>query len=451
MMTTRTLLLLACFLQAAATFAFRPIGHVILKDQIVAALPKDNKFRIAMEKYPFIASWGAVGPDLGYNPDFSRFMKTGFKRKLKNSSLLADMAHYHHVGTFTTNLVAEAERRNDEKFYAFVGGWITHIAGDFASHGTLVKPEAGYYISCEKDRDLHGNLEKFADILLYQKYSDNYYLLKELQPEVCWPVFFGIAMSPGDTREKDENIESLKKMLGGNVQKYFVDVYRKTYEFEKTEIDLVALATTYSRSVGGGLGKWAGFSYDAEALLKMYTAEREKRLFTAFEEGIRYGVYFLNKAVSDDRIFSDSWNLDIGEKGEPTYVIRIDASDKWGARTKNDVYATFTRNDGTKSPKVRLTTHMKSLDFIFYQGDSYCYALNLGGERGELTGWAPEHIENVELSIKKGRFQLWEDTFRIKRVIVYYHGKAISSIKETSGDDPIELTEDNPIRLLLQL
>jgi len=38
------------------TFALRPVGHVILKDKIVKSLPKDNRFRIAMEKYPNIAS-----------------------------------------------------------------------------------------------------------------------------------------------------------------------------------------------------------------------------------------------------------------------------------------------------------------------------------------------------------------------------------------------------------
>lgn len=446
---TRIFLSLICLLQITVMSAFRPIGHVILKDEIVASLPKNNKFRMAMEKYPHIAAWGSVGPDLAYNPDLSRLMKTRFKRQMKNSMLMADIAHYHNVGTFTTNLVEEATRRNDEKFFAFVGGWITHIAGDFASHGTLVKPEAGYYITCENKRDLHGNLEQFADFLLYQKYSDKYGLPDNLLPESCWPVFFGVAASVANSREEKKNLELLKEMLGGNVQKYFEEVYHRTYEFENAGIDLVGLASTYSRAIGEGIGKWAGFTYDTDALFKMHTPQREQRLFDAFDQGQQYGISFLTKAISDDRIFSDSWNLDIGEKGEPTYVIRIDASNKWGARTKNDVYATFINKNGTKSPEVRLTFHMKTLDFIFYQDDPYCYALNLGGEHGEITGWTPENVASVELTLRPKKFQP-HDAFLIKKAAIYYHGKVISSIKEPSADDPIELTEATPVRFLLK-
>jgi hypothetical protein len=449
MKTTKIFLILFCLFQANS-YAFRPLGHVMLKDRIVASLAADNKFRIAMEKYPHIAAWGAVGPDLGYNVDISRIGRPRFKRQIKNSMLVADIAHYHAVGTFTTKLIEEAEARNDEKFYAFVGGWITHIAGDFASHSILVKPEAGYYISCEEYRDLHGDLENLADYLLYKKYAAAYSLPSDLNYDSYWPVFFGISADPSGAVAKEKKLTALKEMLGGTVNTYFLKVYRETYELEGAEVDLVGLASTYSRAVGVGLGKVFGFGYDPEKLEVMRAADatRETRVYDAFAHGLSNGTLFLNRAVTNDRAFSDSWNLDIGENGEPTYVIRIDASKKLSARTKNDVFATFIHRDGSKTP-VRLNTRLKKVDFIFYQGDSYYYALNLGGKKGEITGWTPDNITSVELSLRPGAYK-GEDPFRIKRATIYYNGKAIATQKETADDTPLELTKSAPITFLIK-
>ena len=65
--------------------AFRPIGYVLLKNEIVASLPDGNIFKKAMLKHPEVAAWGAVAPDLAYSIDFSKTWRKGWKHQMKNS------------------------------------------------------------------------------------------------------------------------------------------------------------------------------------------------------------------------------------------------------------------------------------------------------------------------------------------------------------------------------
>jgi|GEM_PF-3587084 len=423
--------------------AFRPVGHVLLKDEIVRALPDGNIFKEAMKRHPQIASWGAIAPDLGYNPDLSRTFRAKWKRQIKNSMQLADIAHYHAVGTFLTNLINEAYRRNDDKFFAFIGGWMTHIAGDFGSHNIYVKPEAGYYVAYEGGRDLHSELEKMSDAYLYSVYARNYCLsARDFKSDYYWKDFFGVRTKPKNRKERQENQSALDTMLGGCVETYFTDVYKKTYGLDSTasvSFDLVKLASTYYRSVGDGIGKYAGFSpYSVEESLDFVALKNRKALIdSAFTVGKNYGLSFIQKATGNDRMFSDSWNLDIGEHGEPTYVIRIDAGRKMTSRTKNDLYVKFANNQ-KESTEIKITTKAGPLKFAFYQKDSYFYAINLGGAMGEIVDcWKKENVKSATILMRPRKFQLFSNTFRIKRVTIYYNGNPIAFTRE--GDKLIKL------------
>ncbi len=450
----RPLMILAALLCLSSSLsAFRPIGHVLLKDEIVRALPEGNRFKKAMLLYPKIASWGAIAPDLGYNPDLSRTFRAKWKRQIKNSMQLADLAHYHAVGTFLSNLIDEAYRRNDDKFFAFVGGWMTHIAGDFGSHGVYVKPEAGYYVAYEGGRDLHSELEKIADAYLFSKYARNYCLSeREFKSEYYWKEFFGVRTQPKNKDERRENLDTLESMLGGDVAKYFTDVYKNTYGLDSSGIvpfDLVKLASTYYRSVGDGIGKYAGFTqHRVEEALDLVAIKNRKALIdSAFSVGKNYGLSFMAKAVSNDHAFSDSWNLDIGEQGEPTYVIRIDAGRKMTSRTKNDLYVKFS-NDQGKSTEIKITTKVGPMKFAFYQKDSYFYAVNLGGAMGEIADcWKKENVKSVTILMRRRKLQRFTNIFRIRQVTVYYSGKAIAATP--AGSTLIRLSKKKPIVLTL--
>lgn len=435
----QTFILLAALLCLTnSLIAFRPIGHVMLKDEIVRALPDDNRFKKAMLLYPQIASWGAVAPDLGYNPDLSRTFKAKWKRQIKNSMQLADLAHYHAVGTFLTNLINEAYLRNDDKFFAFVGGWMTHMAGDFGSHGIYVKPEAGYYVAYEAGRDLHSELEKISDAYLFSIYARNYCLSeREFRSEYYWKELFGVRTKPKNKDERRENLKALEDMLGGNVGKYFTDVYKKTYGLDSMAIvpfDLVRLASTYYRSVGDGIGKYAGFTqHSVEEAMDLIALKNRKALIdSAFSVGKSYGISFIEKAVSSNKTFSDSYNLDIGEHGEPTYVIKIDAGRRMTARTKNDLYVKFA-NKQQKHTEIKITTKVGPMKFAFYQKDAYFYAVNLGGAMGEIADcWKKENVDSVTILMRKRKFQWFTNIFCIKQVTIYYNGKVIASTSDSS-------------------
>lgn len=432
---SRALVAIICVgsvLSPFASFAFRPIAHVLLKDQTVLSLPEGNFFKKAMLQYPHIAAWGAVGPDLGYNVDNSRFLTPGWKRRIKRSWQLAEVAHYNRVGTFVKNLVREAKKLNDPRFTAFVGGWITHIAGDFGCHGIYIKPEAGFYISNEEGRDLHSELEKLADAYLFNTYAKDYCLSPwNFQASDYWQYFFGVPDMADNLLSKGQMRDSVRKLLGDSLNVQFSRVYTNTYEIKKPRLNFARLMSTYYRAVGEGIGKQAGFTtYSVIDALTKLDEERKKRIKEAFDKGKELAMKYLTAADGEDlSIFKDNWNLDIGEEGGPTYVVRIDARNRLVARTKNRIYMQFVDKNGLESPRQLLNIKVSVLKFAFYQRDSYYYHVNMGGGRGELDCWKKENIKSINL-ISMRRKWTFSNAFRIKKITVYYNGEVISS-KET--------------------
>jgi len=241
-------------------------------------------------------------------------------------------------------------------------------------------------------------------------------------------------------------------MIGGTVEKSFIKVYKETYELDEVKFSLVNLASTYSRSIGEGLGKYAGFKQYTvmEALDKMLIKDRKKRIDSAFNVGIDYGNKYLTEAVNSSPKYSDSWNLDIGENGEPTYIIRIDPGKSLTSRTKNDLFVTLKSKDGRISPEINITSKYGPLKFAFYQEDTYYYSFNLGGAMGELDCWKLENVESAIFSIRPKKHQPFGNAFKFKRAIIYYNGKIISIKGDLKSPELIKLKKTDPIEFKIK-
>ncbi|HET6243883.1 MAG: zinc dependent phospholipase C family protein [Bacteroidetes bacterium] len=406
-----------------------------MKNEVAANLPEDNFFKGAMLKYPHIAAWGAVGPDLGYNPDFSQ-TGWGWKRHIKNSFQLAEISHYNQVGSFALKLIQEAKSSKDERFAAFVGGWITHIAGDFGAHSIFVEPEAGFYISNESGRHLHGELEKYSDAYLFKKYAKKYCLSGwDVNINYFWEEFFGI---PAIYQNKTEAKLSKDKLTGliGDVEINFKRIYYQHYETDTT-FSLIQLAKTYHRALGVKVPKFIGFDpFSMEVTMeKIKLNERGNRIDSAFNASLELAYEYLT--TNDPNVFSNKWNLDIGIDGGATYVVRIKTDKGHFARSKNDLYIQFTDKNGKKSPVSLLTSKISKMKFTVYQSDNYYYHINMGGSHGELNCWDLDNLQSA-LIISRPKY-FYSNILRIHKISLFHNGIEIAK-KERSVDEYLRLT-----------
>ena len=133
--------------------AFQPASHYTLIQKVADDLPSNSKIKQAINKYPDVASWGAVAPDLGY------FQPSD----LGGYAPWADRFHYYKVGSFAKTQLKEALSSGDLRKIAFASGWVSHVSGDLSCHGIYVNPEAGVYLDNEDGRDLHKELESKAE------------------------------------------------------------------------------------------------------------------------------------------------------------------------------------------------------------------------------------------------------------------------------------------------
>ncbi|MBL4657348.1 MAG: zinc dependent phospholipase C family protein [Flavobacteriales bacterium] len=438
MKTTRIFATALFFIIGINASAWRPVAHAVLKNVIVDSLPDSNIFKIAMEKHPYAAAWGAVGPDMGYNIDLSRLFKPGWKKRMKETWQYAEISHYNKVGTFLKNMVNAALESKDSMLISFVGGWITHVAGDFGSHGIYVKPEAGYYISFPDGRDLHGELEKLADTYIYHTYSNSAACTSKWKYDVVdyWPELFGVPSTSEDDVSRRMVKKKLRVILGkGEIEKFFLEVYRKTY-FEgsknrKPELDMVKNASTYQRSVGVGLGKTAGFEQYSVVMalnkLKMHQ-QLIPNLDKAFDFSKTKGVEYLIAASTGkmDGLFNDNWNLDIGEKGEPTYAIKISSKQGLGSGAKNKLYVQLKNKQGQVSEEELLTIKIGALTFMHNWNESYYYHVNLGDAMGEtLDCWKIENIVWVKIISIRRKDIFLRNTLKVRELVVEYNGKPV--------------------------
>ena len=66
--------------------------------------------------------------------------------------------------------------------------------------------------------------------------------------------------------------------------------------------------------------------------------------------------------------------------------------------------------------------------FTFYQKDTYYYCFNMGGAMGELRTWKKEKVDELVLFLRKRKRQMFINTFRMKKIEVFYNGDVVSKM-----------------------
>jgi len=419
-----------------SVYAWKPVSHVLLKDFVVDSLNTNNYFKIAMSKYPIIANWGAVAPDLGYNMDNSGFIKFRWMNRMKYSVQYSDIVHYDHISDFTKALVKEAlssyktatnkaDTINSLKFMAFIGGWITHIAGDFNAHSIYVAPEAGYFISNETGRETHSELENIADAYLYNKYEYKYYYLPDWDFDVkkFWKPIFGINAKSENNISRRESELYLKDMLDSAIDK-FQKLFESIYN-TKLNANIPLLASTYDRIYGEGSGFLAGFSAMPVhiAKQKIKIGNREHNIDSAFKKSVYDAINFLNNANSDSLSFSSGSNLDIGDSATGTIAITIKVNVPCYSRGTNHIYIQFVSKDSIYSPKYEISSKYGPLQFYFYKNEIFHFYLNLSNYQHE-NYWDKTKISYVILSSRKRRGHI-NHKFFAEDIKIEYDGDVI--------------------------
>ena len=293
--------------------AFGPAAHYVVMEKVAQALPQASRIRQAMEQYKAIAGAAASGPDIPYCQ----------LRGALGYAPWADRYHYDRVGTFATLQLQKALGSGDAKEIAWVAGWLTHIIGDMAGHGTFVNPEAGVYLENSKRRDLHRKLERAAEACVWVDIGGNpqdSYSKEVLPSRFCTTSEVPLSLLDSVSTE----------VFGRGPDRD----YRTWYELFKT-----------------GLSTGVGYTYQryADAQEVLATSDRRSRLAQATAAAIKDSVSLLQAAESGDYSgFSDTWNLDAGNDGRPfgTLTVSIHTGRETGAGTDGDIRFGMIFSDG---------------------------------------------------------------------------------------------------------
>lgn len=301
------------------THAFRPVGHIVLQKLIAQKLPPGNIFRIAMEKYPVYAAWGAVGPDLAYIP----ITKKGTRgRKTANLLNQADIWHYYRTASFCRNLLQSSIASADTSLMAFAAGWLTHVAADFGGHGKYVYPTAGYYIETPHTRRKHGKLEQRSESILFVekgkeiKAENDFYEEAEFEAAKLFEEFFEL---PYKRKNRHERLRIINEKYG-NINTFLKQVINRTYGPQIT-IPVPNMMANYDLAFGSLflLRKFRLVNYKKSK--RQLSDSQYKELESAFQYAVTYGSGLLQDYFTGKDLFTNRWNLDVGPEA-PTMVIK---------------------------------------------------------------------------------------------------------------------------------
>ncbi|SES63941.1 zinc dependent phospholipase C family protein [[Clostridium] polysaccharolyticum] len=383
--------------------AFKPASHYALVDRVADELPAKSLIKKAIETYPHVAAWGAVGPDLGY----------GQIRGIAGYAPWADRYHYYKVGTFAKELMKEALASNDLVNIAFAAGWISHISGDLACHGIFVNPECGVYLDNEKTRDLHGELESKAE------------------PYV-WAVLGGYGNST--------YTESYLSKAYADKDKIPFDLLNRICEKVYHTSESVNTEKLWADAISVGLSTGVGYTYEnaSESLQFLNQNGRKKRLEQAFSLAKVQCASLLKQAEKGDySSFTDRWNLDVGESQSPisSLTVTVKTGTKSGAGTDDDVYFKMETRSGDQ--KSWLLDKAGYDDFE--NGDKDEYYLYLNDAR-----FTPDNVKKVWIEKKKVKFSIGEAWY-LSSVDINVNGTAMPSKKIEkwlNGNDSISYAVD---------
>lgn len=344
--------------------AFQPVSHCLLIESIATKLPKDSIISQAVKQYPEIANWGANGLDLGY-------LQPG---QVLDRAPWADRFHYYKVGTFAKEQLQDAIKSKDMKKISFAAGWVSHLTGDLASHGTYVNPECGVYLDNPSTRPLHKKLENNAEIYVFSKLTGN--SLDNFNKTNISNKFAKADEIPFDL------VNSIANRVYGQSP-------------SKSEETLWCTALTT------GLKTGVGYNYTNYDEAKKFLAEnnREERLIKAFKQAEIHGVKLLGQAEKGDYSgFTDRWNLDVGHSNSPisSLTVTVETGKKVCAGTDDNVYVTIELKNG-KSKEWQLNKKNYN-DFEYGDYDEYYLYIN-------DVDFKPEDVVKTYISKTKGTSQ----------------------------------------------
>ena len=365
--------------------AFQPASHYALLQKVESNLPSNSVIGQAIRKYPNIAAWGSVGPDLGY------FQPS----QLGEYAPWADRYHYYKVGTFAKNQLKKAMNSGDLKRIAFAAGWVSHVTGDLACHGIYVNPECGVYLDNEDGRSLHSELEEKAEPYVWETLGDqdsNIYI-----------------------NEKLANIYSITSSIPFDLMnETSEEVYNTSTSTSEEERWCDVLLT--------GLNSGIGYTYTDydEALEFLNQNGRIARLEDAFSTAEEQCENLLNLADKGDYSkFTDRWNLDVGASESPISSLTavVTTGTESGAGTDDDIYFGIELKTGdTKEWKLD-----KSFYNDFENGDKDEYYLYI-----DDIDFSPSLVSKVWLEKKHIKYSIGESWY-LDSLMVDVNGQTVLS------------------------
>ena len=425
----KIIILICLLLLLKPIHAFRPVAHVILQRTITQQLPADNKLKIVMDSFPEYAAWGSVGPDIAYIPFKPLGPKWGYKRKIVQLINNANLFHYHKSADFSRLLLKKALQSEDKRLIAFAAGWLTHVAGDFNAHKTFIYPEAGYYISDEEGRGLHGELEQYAEAIIFiekgRELNQNkeFYREENLEADILYDNFFKQPLYPFSGGARRKVIEKDYQEIMNLLDNTFDEVYGK-----EIETNFFYAMHNYDEAFGKGL-TIEKFSLKSYKNAQEYFGEDStllKHLNKSFDDAVQYGLHLLNEAdKSNYSSFTGAWNLDVGMNTH-TLVVKC----KIGEEPDNGSW--------------------RPIDITFELDRKRKVAINYGDfrlfryKKGDVlyTYWLLESCKlrsNKIYSFYLSKGGLFKDRTIVKELTIYHNGKVVFYT-----DESIELRRKHP-------
>lgn len=342
--------------------AFKTASHYALIQTATDDLPSNSRIREAIEVYPEIAAWGAIGPDLGYAQ----------VRAAAGYAPWADRFHYDKVGSLAAELLKEALSSGDQKELAFAAGWLSHECGDIACHGMYVNPECGVYMDNESTRSQHAKLEEMAEPYVWNQ------LASLPLNDYCKSYF---------PRRFASSSDIPFYLLNSACQKVYGKSESTSAETGWTDM----LITSYKTGVG--------YSYVGltEATDFLNQNGRKKNLENAFSTATTQTVTLLTQAEKGNYSnFSDRWNLDVGKSTSPisALTVTVKTGTKSGAGTDDDIYFGIELKSGAKK---RWLLDKAGYD-DFENGDNDDYYLYINDKNITPSTVKRVYIEKVNVS-----------------------------------------------------
>lgn len=356
--------------------AFQPASHYALIQKVADDLPSSSKIKQAINKYPDVAAWGAVAPDLGY------FQPS----ELGGYAPWADRFHYYKVGSFAKTQLKEALSSGDLRKIAFASGWVSHVSGDLACHGIYVNPEAGVYLENEDGRDLHKKLESNAEPYVWNslgKQDSSIYNDKKLAN-----VFSSVDSIPLDLIN---------------------DASSKVYDTSPS----VSEEKRWCNVLLTGLNTGIGYTYTEynDSLSYLNINGRKDRLDNAFSTAENQCTKLLKLAEEGNyEKFSDRWNLDVGASESPISSLTaiVTTGTENGSGTDDDIYFGIELKTGdTKEWKLDKSSYND-----FENGDKDEYYLYIND-----VDFSPSLVNRVWIQKKHIKYSVGEawylDSFKV--------------------------------------